>query len=241
MMMAALLAPVDAHSPLLRPRTAPGTTRATTPRDRVLDEAIRLFRQHGYAAVSVEAIGTAAGLDQSSVYRHYTGKDEILATALEAGATRLDAGVSALKSAVSPAEELELLVASYVDTALADRDLIAVWLAEAGHLTGDASRRARARQRAYIAVWERAMRTRWPQLAPAEAALTTRAVLSLVNACVSLRRHRGLTNDRLRQLLTAMSFACLSWGGEGRGRHRRTRISALDLVDPDRPANARHA
>jgi len=51
---------------------APGTTR-----QRLLDVALELFAANGFAGTSMRALARAAGLRESSIYNHFSGKDEL--------------------------------------------------------------------------------------------------------------------------------------------------------------------
>ena len=46
-------------------------------KQRILDEALRLFSQSSYAAVSVERIASAVGIKAPSLYKHFKSKQEI--------------------------------------------------------------------------------------------------------------------------------------------------------------------
>ncbi len=48
-------------------------------RDRILDAAIRLFAENGYEATSIKEITRAVNLTESSLYRHFKGKEDLLA------------------------------------------------------------------------------------------------------------------------------------------------------------------
>lgn len=48
-------------------------------RDRILDEASRLFRQKGFDAVSVAEVMKAAGLTHGGFYGHFRSKDDLIA------------------------------------------------------------------------------------------------------------------------------------------------------------------
>ncbi len=48
-----------------------------TTKDRILQEALTLFSQQGYEAVSVEQIAAAVGIKAPSLYKHYKGKQDI--------------------------------------------------------------------------------------------------------------------------------------------------------------------
>ncbi len=50
----------------------------TTTRDRILEEAARLFTEKGYEATSVQDIAQALGLSKAALYHHFGSKEEIL-------------------------------------------------------------------------------------------------------------------------------------------------------------------
>lgn len=53
------------------------------PRERILAAARELFYQHGIRAVGVEAIAEAATTNKMTLYRHFSSKDELIATYLK--------------------------------------------------------------------------------------------------------------------------------------------------------------
>ena len=64
------------------PASAP-TRRGRESHERVLDAAIDLFARHGFAAVTMRALGEAAGLDNSSLYRHFASKTDLANAVLD--------------------------------------------------------------------------------------------------------------------------------------------------------------
>ena len=57
-------------------------------KQRILREALRLFSQKGYDAVSVEQIADAVGIKAPSLYKHYKGKRDIFDAIFEETAKR---------------------------------------------------------------------------------------------------------------------------------------------------------
>lgn len=60
-------------------------------KQRILQEALRLFSQKGYDAVSVEQIADAVGIRAPSLYKHYRGKQDIFEAIIEETGRRYDA------------------------------------------------------------------------------------------------------------------------------------------------------
>jgi len=64
-----------------RPRKDEADGRPT--RERIIDEAIRLFSERGLDAVGIRDITAACGIKESSLYNHFTGKAELVRAVLE--------------------------------------------------------------------------------------------------------------------------------------------------------------
>ncbi len=63
-----------------RPAKVPGEKET---KEKILDAAIDLFAARGYDHVSIRGIAAAVGIKESSIYKHYSGKDEILGKIFE--------------------------------------------------------------------------------------------------------------------------------------------------------------
>jgi AcrR family transcriptional regulator len=59
------------------------TSKAMT-RQRLLEVAQRLFREHGYAATSLDQIAEAADVTKGAIYGHFSSKEDLLLSAIEA-------------------------------------------------------------------------------------------------------------------------------------------------------------
>jgi AcrR family transcriptional regulator len=66
---------------------------SSTTRERIVDEAMRLFSQNGYAGTSIAKIEAAAGLTPGAggLYHHFSSKEAVLAAGIERRLARLDA------------------------------------------------------------------------------------------------------------------------------------------------------
>lgn len=60
-----------------------GTAGSTSVRERILDTAAGLFYQEGVRAVGVDLVVERSGVAKTSLYRHFTTKDELVAAVLE--------------------------------------------------------------------------------------------------------------------------------------------------------------
>jgi AcrR family transcriptional regulator len=162
-------------------------------------EALRLFHRHGYHAVSMEDIGRAAGINASSVYRHFAGKADLLAAIYYRAAERVAAANrAALAAAADPDDALCRVVESYVDLVFTQGDLVSVYQAENNNLPERDRHELRKAQRLQVEEWVRLLVACRPPLTPAEARVLVHAALNLVTDIARLARF-----DRSRELVVA--------------------------------------
>jgi AcrR family transcriptional regulator len=66
---------------------------STTTRERIVDEAMHLFSQHGYNGTSIAKIEAASGLTPGAggIYHHFASKEAVLAAGIERQLSRLGA------------------------------------------------------------------------------------------------------------------------------------------------------
>src|SRR5690349_10722242 len=89
--------------------------------------AAGLFAANGFHGVSIEDIGAACGMSGPALYKHFAGKDAILADLLLGISEHLlTGGRMQVVSASSPDQALAALISFHLDFALTDPDLIRV-------------------------------------------------------------------------------------------------------------------
>lgn len=117
-----------------------------TTRDRIIDEAMRLFSEHGYAATSIAKIEAAAGLTPGAggLYHHFESKEALLAAGIERQLSRLDSlrEIRRVLGSVGDTRAELTLIARYVLAELdGESELLRILAAEARSrpaLLGDA-------------------------------------------------------------------------------------------------------
>lgn len=75
---------------------------APTRREQILREAARLFAERGFHGVGVDEIGAAVGISGPGLYRHFPGKDAMLAELLVGISERLLCGGSCASPRAAP-------------------------------------------------------------------------------------------------------------------------------------------
>lgn len=64
-------------------KNSPGRPRSSRADQAILVAAIELLAEVGYQAMSIEAIAERAGVSKPTIYRRYSGKEELVADAIE--------------------------------------------------------------------------------------------------------------------------------------------------------------
>jgi AcrR family transcriptional regulator len=196
--------PSTVPAPPPPPPTAPGTRR-----EELLTAAISLFRERGYAAVSMEDIGARAGMAGPSIYRHFPGKAAILVAAGYRMADQLGA-TAAHAMTLPPGEALRYLATSYVETVLRSDNLMATFANELRNLP-ERDRKDLVRvQRHYVGHWYRLLRTVAPELQEPDAKVVVHVALTIVNDLA--RTPRLLRRPGIAAELTALAVTVLDAG-----------------------------
>src|SRR5256885_8791265 len=100
---------------------------APTRRAEILAAAAELFARSGYHGVSIGDLGGAVGLTGPALYRHFRGKDAVLAEMLlDISHRLLDEGTRRAAAAAGPAEAMDALVAWHLEFSLGNPALITV-------------------------------------------------------------------------------------------------------------------
>lgn len=128
-------------------------------REQILGTAAELFARRGFHGVSVAEIGAACGISGPALYKHFAGKDELLADMLVSISERLlSEGARRVDAAQSPAEALSALVDWHIEFALGHPSLIVVQDRDWSSLPEEARERVRALQREYVDLWAAQLR-----------------------------------------------------------------------------------
>ena len=181
-------------------------------RRRILDVAARLFRERGYAGVSLRAIAAEAGMQAGSLYYHFDSKEDLVVEVL-------DQGIRAVHRAVAEAVErlpgdvtgerlLRTAIEAHLASLLRLSDYSSANVRVFGQAPESVRRRCLAVRQAYDAFWDELLRQ-----AQARGAL---------RAGADLRTARLLTIGALN--------ASLEWFQPERGGVERLAASYADLI-----------
>ncbi|MGW5675653.1 SACE_7040 family transcriptional regulator [Streptomyces sp. NPDC003860] len=192
-------------------------TDAPTRREQILKEAARLFAERGFHGVGVDEIGAAVGISGPGLYRHFPGKEAMLAELLVGISERLLSGgrLRVEEAAQDPGALLASLIDGHIDFALDDRPLITLHDRELDRLRESDRKLVRQLQRQYVELWVTAVRELHPDVPEAEARAAVHAVFGLLNSTPHLGSQadglpaRARTETLLRRLAHG-AFASLT-------------------------------
>jgi len=186
-------------------------------REQILREAARLFAERGFHGVGVDEIGAAVGISGPGLYRHFPGKDAMLAELLVGISGRLlAAGKMRVAETEDPAEALDALIRGHIDFAIDDRPLITLHDRELDRLRDSDRKLVRQLQRQYVEEWVAVVHRVHSSATELEVRAAVHAVFGLLNSTPHLGAQSGRLPDR-----TAMAALL-----------HRLALSALDALDP---------
>lgn len=201
-------------------RSSPAPPSSTTQRSRakenrrraLLSAAASLFALHGFNRVSLEDLGAAVGVSGPAVYRHFPGKQAVLADLLVTVSQELlDGGRRVVADNADPLAALRGLVEFQVDFALGKPDVIRVQDRDFSSLSEQDQDAVRTLQRSYVEVWVDVLARLHPATDISELRMRAHATFGLINSTPhSVRSHgRKVAAGTARPLLESMALAAL--------------------------------
>ena len=182
-------------------------------RQALLTAAASLFAANGFNRVSLEDLGAAAGVSGPAVYRHFPGKQAVLADLLVTVSRELlEGGRGVVDTSRDPLTALRRLVAFQVDFALGKPDVIRVQDRDLSNLSEEDQATVRSLQRSYVEVWVDVLTQLHPDTDSSELRMRAHATFGLINSTPhSVRNHgRRIAAVTARPLLEGMALAALT-------------------------------
>jgi AcrR family transcriptional regulator len=119
--------------------------------EEVYGAALRLFREKGYHATSMQDIAGAVGLYKGSLYHYIGGKEDLLVQVFERAMGSLVANVEhiAADTSLPPSAQLRLIVEAHVVAVSENLDALTVYLHEFRALAGESLAKVQAQRERY--------------------------------------------------------------------------------------------
>ena len=178
-------------------------------RPAIFASALRLFRERGFHATSINDIGADAGVAGTAIYSHFATKQELLAEAIREGVRRIREGVAEalVDEGQSADAALESLVRAYVRVVLENADMNACYVLESRNLATDARQPLVRSERRLRDAWRSRLMAARPELSLEQArTMVQMAIFALVALCVHRNR---MEHDRLVELATSQVLGAL--------------------------------
>jgi AcrR family transcriptional regulator len=145
---------------------------------KILDTAAAAFYEKGFHGVGVDELGKRAGLSGPAIYRHFSGKDELLATLLNEAMDELTRATVPVHN--DPARDLERALVHHLTFATRNRHLINLYQREVRSLVDPWARAFDERRIQYTERWEQLFSHRFPTMEASTVAAITQATLGMV-------------------------------------------------------------
>ena len=180
-----------------------------TRREQILHVAATLFARHGFHGVSIAELGAAVGVSGPALYRHFPGKEALLAEML-VGISEylLDGGRARAACTDDPGQALTELVEFHVDFALHHPQLITVQDRDLANLPVQVQHKVRTVQRAYLQIWVDTLRKLSPELSAEAARIAAHGAFGLLNS--TPHSATGADPQQVAALLHRMAITALS-------------------------------
>jgi AcrR family transcriptional regulator len=131
----------------------------TATRERILLEAARLFRHHGFAATTLREVADASGIKAGSIYYHFESKDQILGEVLDKGiqvvAEAVRHRVDALPAGATARQRVAAAIEGHLWGLLHHGDFTSANIRIYGQIPTAAKNRHRKVRREYADYWDR--------------------------------------------------------------------------------------
>ncbi|TGD87540.1 TetR/AcrR family transcriptional regulator [Mycolicibacterium sp. CH28] len=175
--------------------------------EQILTAAEKLFFERSFDGVGVDEIGKVAGTSGSAIYRHFPGKDAILAALFDKVLDTLLVKIG--EPADDPAEDLEKLLRGFVTVARSHERLVAIWLREQRSLAERYRRDHDRRHRRITERWVGCLQRCYPGRSADDLMTATRGV-QLLLLSEALRPPGGRRAKDVEDLLVEMASASLT-------------------------------
>ncbi len=192
---------------------SPGVPSTSSTRRQILETAIRLFAEDGYAASSMRIIADACGIRAPSIYEYFGGKPELLIAAMTEVLADFQAFIRQVVDLdLPPEQQLEQIVRQHVNWQVSFAERAGAWdsLAAAHtlekHLEADQVEVFNGQRQLYLDVVTSLVAEAFPGPHPV---LRSRALLTLCDRTTAWAESTETPTDQLADQAWALGSAAL--------------------------------
>jgi AcrR family transcriptional regulator len=202
-------------------RAVPLTVEGGVRRQEVLDCAVKLFAEKGFAGTSINDIAERTTLKKASLYHYFPSKQHILAAVLEDEMTALWASAREIAQISDPVERIRRLLAAHLSNFRRKLPQIRVFLLERAQIDSKLTATYLEERREYDTLYVEAIRDGQKQgvFRIDDPVVLAYAVLGIVNWMVQWYDPRGrLSLEEVTTILQRCALGAITSGAiESRG------------------------
>jgi AcrR family transcriptional regulator len=189
---------------------------AASKNEKIFSEAVRIFREKGYHATSVQDIADAVGLQKGSLYHYISSKEELLFKIFERSTGALTQELETIVASNDPPpEKLHRAIEAHLTALCEQLDIYSVYLSERRVLSGRTHSKVRAEGERHARLLEQiiTLGIATKDFRAVDSKMTAHAILGMCNWLYQWYSPAG----RLKPHEIAQIFSDLIVGGLARG------------------------
>jgi AcrR family transcriptional regulator len=146
----------------------------------ILDTAAKLFYERGFHLVGVDEIGAQVGVTGPAIYRHFSGKDHLLATLYHEALDELFLRIGGRLD--DPEAELQQLIRASAEFAVEHRELLGIYTREDRALADPWRQEVARRTRTHMKRWTDVLQRCYPHRSTDEIGCAAYAAVGLLHS-----------------------------------------------------------
>lgn len=146
----------------------------------ILDAAATLFYDRGFHAVGIDEIGAQAGVTGPAIYRHFQGKDHVLAALYHEALDELFLRLGGRMD--DPRMELQGLIRDQAEFAVDHRELVGIYVREDRSLAAPWREQVARRTRTHMKRWTEVLERCYPHRSAGEISCAAYAAVGLLHS-----------------------------------------------------------
>lgn len=187
--------------------------------ERILEVAMKVFRERGYHAASMQEIADAVGMQKGSLYYYISGKQELLFMILERAIDTITARIDGIYHSQLPAKEkLWQAIVSHVEVVSQRMDMLTILLRERHALTRSQQAIIDEKSLNYERLFQKILSegVRSGDFRPMDGRIVSFGILGMCNWLYTWYHPEGRLNSReIGEIFAGMIFSGVVSGGVG--------------------------
>lgn len=188
--------------------------------EQIFIQAVRIFKQKGYHAASMQDIADAVDLQKGSLYHYISSKEELLYRIFERSTGALTVRLQEiLASDLPPAQKLRQAVEAHITVLCEHLDTYSVYLAEQRTLAGRTQSKVRAEAQRHARLLEAIIveGSKCGDFRPVDGKMAAHAILGMCNWLYQWYSPNGrLTPQAIAQIFSDMMLTGLAFSPKER-------------------------